>query len=346
MTLWIVCAVMALAAAAFVVRPMLKPGLMPVGIATGVVVIAASFLLYFDIGSPELRSAEQAAVPPVSDVIDALAERLESEPENVEGWKMLGRSYLTTGQYREAADAFQNAVDLEEGKVAQTLVDLGESKLAASGQSMGPEIVSLFENALALEPDNPAALFWGGIASANRNDIDEAAGRWERLLATNPPPEIRRLIEQRVAQWRGEPVPSASPGSEPDAATPEPVAEAPPPVAEPPADGVSVAVDMPSNVKQTLPPNTVLFVIARDPGQPVPPIAVKRLQLRDLPTSIVMTDSDAMIEGRGISTLETVEVIARASLSGRPSASSGDWFGTAQAAPGNRLELSIDQQVP
>ena len=338
---------MALAAAAFVVRPMLKPGLVPVGLATGVVLVAGSFLLYRDIGSPELRSPEQAAVPPVSEVIEALAERLESDPGNVEGWKMLGRSYLTTGQYPEATDAFQKAVDLEDGKVAQTLVDLGESKLAASGQSMGPEIVSLFENALALEPDNPAALFWGGIASANRNDIEEAAGRWERLLATNPPPEIRRLIEQRVAQWRGEPVPSASPGPEPDAAAaPEPVAEAPPPAAEPPADGVSVAVDMPANVRQTLPPNTVLFVIARDPGQPVPPIAVKRLQLRDLPTSIVMTDSDAMIAGRGISTLESVEVIARASLSGRPSASSGDWFGTAQAAPGSRLELSIDQQVP
>lgn len=339
---------MALAAAAFVVRPMWKPGLMPVGIATGLVVIVASFLLYRDIGSPQLPSAHSASVPPVSDVIEALAERLESDPGNVEGWKMLGRSYLTTGAFQKATDAFQKAVDLEEGKVAQTLVDLGESMLAASGQSMGPEIVSLFENALALEPDNPSALFWGGIASANRRNIEEAADRWERLLGTNPPPEIRNLIEQRVAEWRGTPVADTAqpspPLPRPEAAAPA-VASAPAAV-EPPSDGISVVVDMPANVKQTLPPNTVLFVIARDPAQPAPPIAVQRLRLSDLPTNIVMTDADAMIAGRGISALQTVEVIARASLSGQPSARSGDWFGTAQSAPGSVLELSVDQQVP
>lgn len=347
MTFWIVCAVMALAAAAFVVRPMWKPGLLPVGLVTGVVVIAASFLLYRDIGSPQLESAHAGSAAPVSDVIEALAERLESEPGNVEGWKMLGRSYLTTGQYQQATDAFQKAVDLEEGKVAQTLVDLGESMLAASGQSMGPEIVSLFENALALEPDNPSALFWGGIASANRRNIDEAADRWERLLGTNPPPEIRRLIEQRVAEWRGAPVAAMSQQSAPQAAAPESAAVTPPvAAAEAPAGGISVLVDMPASVKQTLPPNTVLFVIARDPSQPAPPIAVQRVQLGDLPTNIVMTDADAMIAGRGISTLATVEVVARASLSGQPAARSGDWFGTAQAAPGNVLNLTIDQQVP
>ncbi len=344
MTLWIVFIVMAIVAAAFVVRPMLKPGVLPVGIGAGIFVVAASFLLYRDIGSPELQSNQAAEVPELDAVVEALAARLENEPGDVEGWKMLGRSYLTMGQFQQAADAFRQAVELEDGKVAQTLVDLGESMLAASGQSLTSDIVSLFENALALEPSNPSALFWGGIASANRRNLDEAADRWERLLATAPPPEIRQLIEQRVAEWRGIATPETAPAQ---ADTPAAAAATPPAaIPEAPATGLSLSVDMPASTRQTLPPNTVVFVIARDPAQPAPPIAVRRLRLSDLPATVIMTDADAMIAGRVISTLETVEVIARASLSGQPASRSGDWFGTAQAAPGSSLSLSLDQQVP
>ncbi|MDJ0760477.1 MAG: hypothetical protein QNJ19_13875 [Woeseiaceae bacterium] len=337
MTLWIVFIVMALAAAAFVVRPMVRPGAMYLGIAAGVFVVAASFLLYRDIGSPELKSHTPNVVPDVTEVVEALAARLESEPGDIDGWKMLGRSYLALGEYQPAADAFEQAVTLEEGKVAQTLVDLGESRLAASGQSLTSDIVQLFENALALEPGNARALFWGGIASANRRDLAEAADRWEKLLATGPPPEVRQLIEQRVAEWRGVEAPPA-------ASTPTPVASAPAEVA--PESGLSLTVDMPAQTKQSLPPNTVVFIIARDPAQPAPPIAVQRRQLSELPTTVVMTDADAMIPGRGISTLESIEVIARASLTGQPAASSGDWFGTAQAAPGSSLSVTLDQRVP
>ncbi len=340
MILWIVFFVMALVAAAFVVRPMVRPGAVNLGAAAGVFVVGASFLLYQDIGSPELKSHTPNAVPDVVDVVASLAERLEKEPGDVDGWKMLGRSYLALGEFQEAADAFQEAVTLEEGRVAQTLVDLGESKLAASGQSLTSDIVQLFENALALEPGNASALFWGGIASATRRNLEEAADRRERLLSTGPPPEIRQLIEQRVAEWRGMEGPPAS--AAPVAST------APEPASTPaPAPGeLSLAVDMPAEIKQTLPPSTVVFVIARDPAQPAPPIAVQRRQLSELPTTIVMTDSDAMIAGRVISTLESVEVIARASLSGQPSARSGDWFGTAQAAPGSSVSLILNQQVP
>jgi hypothetical protein len=51
-------------------------------------------------------------------------------------------------------------------------------------------------------------LFYSGVASANRGDTDLAASRWEILLGLNPPPEIRSIIERRVAEWRGAPVES------------------------------------------------------------------------------------------------------------------------------------------
>jgi tetratricopeptide (TPR) repeat protein len=121
---------------------------------------------------------------------------------------MLGKSYMSLNNYPRAVAAFERVVELEDGRSAQGLVELGEALLAAEGgQTMPQRAMSLFENALAIEPNNQAALFWGGLGAVNRGDTSLAADRWERLLGTNPPEDIRDVIEQRVAEWRGEPAP-------------------------------------------------------------------------------------------------------------------------------------------
>ncbi|MEM6513867.1 MAG: hypothetical protein AAF660_12700 [Pseudomonadota bacterium] len=319
MILWILMAAMAIVAAAFLLRPLLAGRLVSVPSVVSVIAVLLAFGLYTQIGRPDL-SGEQAGSN-VEGMVASLAARLASEPNDIEGWKMLGRSFITLRQYPEAADAFRRAVVLEQGRNAQTLVDLGESMLAASGQAMTPDIVNVFENALALEANNPSALFWGGIAAANRGDIGAAADRWETLLLTNPPPQVREIIEQRVAEWRSTPQVAA-----------EPV--------------VSIAVTLGDAFPDDVSASTPVFVIARDPNAPSPPIAVVRRTLADLPGSVALTDDDAMIPGRVISGFESVEIVARVSMTGQPIQSSGDWFGTANASPGETVDVEISQQVP
>ncbi len=173
MILWILMAVMAIVAAAFLLRPLIGGRLTSVPSIVSVVAVLFAFGLYLQIGRPDLTTAPEG--PDIQGMVASLAERLEAEPNDIEGWKMLGRSFITLGQYSEAAEAFRRAIVLEGAQNAQTLVDLGESLLAASGQAMSPDIANIFENALALEPNNPSALFWGGIAAANRGDIGAAA---------------------------------------------------------------------------------------------------------------------------------------------------------------------------
>ncbi len=319
MILWILMAVMAIVAAAFLLRPLIGGRLTSVPSIISVVAVLFAFGLYLQIGRPDLTTARQG--PDIQGMVASLAERLENEPNDLEGWKMLGRSFITLGQYEQAAGAFRRAVVLEGAQNAQTLVDLGESLLAASGQAMGPDIANIFENALALEPDNPSALFWGGIAAANRGDITAAAERWEALLLTNPPPQIREIIEQRVAEWRGAP-------------------------AAQPATVVNVALSFGEAFPGGLPPTTPVFVIARDPNAPSPPIAVVRRNLGDLPGTVAISDGDAMIPGRVVSGFESLEIVARVSVSGQPIQSSGDWFGTTTATPGEAVDVEISQQVP
>jgi cytochrome c-type biogenesis protein CcmH len=97
-----------------------------------------------------------------------------------------------------------------------------------------------------------------------------------------------------------------------------------------------------------LPVNATIYVIARDPMQPSPPIAVSPRQLSDLPVRVDLDDRNAMVAGRPLSGFAEFEVVARVSLSGSPAAQSGDWSGSliVSANSGQIVDLVIDQEIP
>ncbi|MDH4004496.1 MAG: tetratricopeptide repeat protein, partial [Gammaproteobacteria bacterium] len=185
---------MSFAGVVFAVWPFLRDNSRSFGMVAAAVlfVVASSAGLYAMLGSPGLQNqALTHGGEPGSDmieVVEALAKRLEGNPDDVGGWRMLGKSYMSLNNYPRAVAAFERVVELEDGRSAQGLVELGEALLAAEGgQTMPQRAMSLFENALAIEPNNQAALFWGGLGAVNRGDTSLAADRWERLLGTNPP---------------------------------------------------------------------------------------------------------------------------------------------------------------
>jgi cytochrome c-type biogenesis protein CcmH len=95
-------------------------------------------------------------------------------------------------------------------------------------------------------------------------------------------------------------------------------------------------------------PSSSVFIIARDPAQPSPPLAVTRRKASDLPISVSMSDADAMIPGRNLSAYENLEIIVRVSASGQPIAQPGDWYGQSMVRPaeGQSIEVVVDRQVP
>ena len=203
MTLWIVFAALSLIAVGFAVWPLYRQQrkLTATVAVTIVGVVALSAGLYAYQGEPDVPSGT-AALPEMDEVITSLAARLEANPEDLNGWKMLARSYMTLGNFKGAIDAFDRAIELEGGRDAQTLVSLGEARLADSGGGIDENISALFESALAIDPNNPQALFYGGIGAFNRDNKELAASRWERLLALNPPTEIQGILQQRIAEHR------------------------------------------------------------------------------------------------------------------------------------------------
>lgn len=292
-----------------------------------VVVVVLSVSLYRVIGSPGAESAAPGDLPSIDEMVSSLAARLEENPDDLRGWKMLARSYVELRDFDGAVTAYERAVEIEGGQDGQTLADLGEALLLRDGRTLQGHAGDLFENALAVSPNNPKALFYSGMAAIERGDKELGADRWEALLATSPPPNIQEVLRQQIAELRG---------------------TAPPPAAPVKAEVVTVRVSLGEAAISSVQPDNTVFIIARDPGQPAPPIAAVRRKASELPVYVGLGDSDAMIPGRVPSAFADLEIVARVSTTGQPIAQSGDWFGqqTIATADTNEVSIVIDQRVP
>lgn len=353
---WLIISALCLLAVLFLAWPIFKQTrrLTPMLAGVAVFTVALSAGLYNHVGEPNLQSGKGGDQLPDMDVVMAALEaRLQDNPQDINGWKMLARSYITMRQAGKAVGAYEKAMELEQGKVAQTQVDLALAILARDdARVIDGRSAALIEGALAIEPNNQPALFYSGTAAASRGDIETAAARWEVLLGLNPPDEIRGILEQRIAEWRGQPLP----GTESDSALPAehpPIDQSPEAVAETPVAAdpdaiVTARVALSESALGSIRTDANVFLIARDPQQPSPPIAVSRLRVSELPTVVSLGDAQSMVAGRALSAFEEFELLARVSLSGGPAAAPGDWFGSliVRPADANSVYLSIDQQVP
>ena len=347
MTFWTILVVLCLAAVLFAVWPLYREShrLTPLLATVIVFTVALTTIMYDQVGSPGVPSGRSAAnggggeeLPGMDEVVTSLQARLAENPDDIAGWKMLGRTQLTMRDYAGAVETYEKAMALEEGRDAQTMVDLAVAILNRDGTAIEGRPASLIDNALALDPNNPAALFYSGLGAANRGDTETAAARWEILLGLNPPENIRGILEQRLAEWRGEAMPAQT----------APVQMPPATTAQADNAVISAQVSLSEDAMAAISGDASVFVIARDPAAPSPPIAVSRHRVSELPTLISLSDAQSMVEGRNLSMFAEIELLARVSLSGTPGAASGDWFGSLLVRPAENdsVVLTINKQVP
>jgi len=285
-----------------------------------VVVLLISVSLYSRIGMPDADPGAPDQMPDVASMVASLAARLQQNPDDLNGWKMLGRSYVQLEDFPAAVGAYERAVEIEAGRDAQTLADLGEVLLLTDRAALHGRAGELFDSALAIVPDNPKALFYAGMAAIQRGDKELGATYWQTLLASSPPENIQAILRPQIAELRG---------------------------TAPPASAVTVMVSL-GEAAAGVARDATVFVIVRDPAQPSPPIAAVRRKASELPAEVMIGDADAMIPGRVPSGFAQLEIVARVSLSGEPVAQSGDWFGQQIISTGNSAAVTIviDQQVP
>jgi tetratricopeptide (TPR) repeat protein len=96
---------------------------------------------------PASTATGDKLLPDVNTMIERLAARLKTTPEDIEGWRMLGWSYFQTARYEQAAIAYARAVELDpssaELKLAyeEARAKASESKNLETASSLQTEAV-------------------------------------------------------------------------------------------------------------------------------------------------------------------------------------------------------------
>lgn len=325
--IWLILGTMLLAAAIVVGWPLVQheKRLSLQSISAIVVVLALSAGMYATIGTPQEKSAG-SELASIEEMVAGLDQRLRDNPDDLSGWKMLGRTNFQLRDYDKAIQAYERAVQLESASNGQTLADLGEAIWMQDPSTLTGRAGELFENAIATSPNNSKALFYSGLVAVERGERFLAADRWETLLALSPPEGIQEILQQRIAQLRDEEMPVQK---------------------APAAPIISAAIELAPAAEKAVDPNATVFIIARDPAQPSPPIAALRRRVAELPAVVALSDSDAMMPGRLLSGFSELEIVARVSMSGQPVAQPGDWYGEKIVRPAESGEVSIviDREV-
>lgn len=289
----------------------------------------AAFALYGEFGRGDLLAgnAQVAALAPmpedVKESIQKLADRLRQQPDDLEGWLLLARSYQAVDQPSQAALAFQRALQLApenldiKAQYAQLLAQTNNNRLAGKP-------TELIEEILAREPQHPFALWLAGLAAAQRGEGGQAAQYWNRLLAQMPEEsqaadQLRGFIEQLRAD-SGQADTMAGQESPQDTAAPT----------GSPGASVQVLVTLSDRLADQISPQDTVFVFARAAEGPRMPLAIVRKQAKDLPLRVVLDDSMAMMPEMKLSAFPRIVLGARVSKTGNATPSPGDLEGSSE----------------
>ena len=282
-------------------------------------------------GVPVASSEEGAGQGNASAQIDAmvkqLEERLKTQPDDADGWSMLGRSYSALGRYPEAVTVFERVVGLRP-KDAQGYADLADAKAMAAGRKLEGEPTQLIAKALQLDPKNLKALALAGTIAFNDKEFARAARLWEAAVAVaEPGSELVRNLEGGIAEARSRAgLPAANPPAAAAAAS----------------AAVSGRVQLAASLKGRVSPEDTLFVFARAVQGPKMPLAILRKQVKDLPLDFTLDDSLAMSPAAKLSGAAQVIVGARVSMSGNALPQPGDLQGLSPAVVPGTSGLSIE----
>ncbi len=343
---WILAGFLIVGAVAFLVVPVIvqqrhrgaKTGRITIAVlGLAVPVLSVTMYVQFTTGWPGADVLEHASTGQpagsMQDMIARLEERLATNPNDLQGWIMLGRSWVFAEQFQKAVAAYARANELSRARDPDVLVAYAESLALADRQHMGGIVRGLLHQALSLAPQHAKGLWYAGQVEWEEGNYAAAADFWDRLLPLAPDDELRQVLTRQIAEAR------SRSGAEPPATAKVPDTAA--------ADGVAVQITVAPEISNRYAATTPVFIIARD-SDTGPPLAVVRKQASELPLSINLTDQNVMVPGRKISDKDSLKLVARIALSGSPAATTGDLYGEAVWARGQngQTAIHIDSTVP
>lgn len=285
--------------------------------------------LYLHYGaSDKVELTREFSQPPVS--MEDMTRRLEraaaAQPDSPEGLYFLGRAYMAQDRSADAAKVFERTVALA-GRQPELLGQWAQAQYFADNKQWSPKVQALTDEALKLDPKEVTSLGLLGIAAFEGQRYQEAIDYWNRLLAQLPPEDNSRVALQGGIDRAAEKLRESGGSVAPVKAQKQ----------------MQVRVDLAADVKAKASPTDSVFIFARAVKGPPAPLAAKRVTVADLPITVELGDADAMMPQLKLSNFPEVQLVARISRAGVPTA--GEWIGRSQPLASSTTalqQLTID----
>jgi len=186
--------------------------LRPAGAVLLVVLPLAAMAIYLGLGTPgmpdmplagRVPAAGQPSPDEIAGAVDRLVAQLERNPEDLQGWILLGRVHFAESRFAESARAWARAAALEPGN-GELQATLGQTLTVAAEGRVTPEARAAFASALRLLPGDPRARYYLALADWQEGEAAKALAAWQALLAEAPPDAPwRAAVAARVAEAGG-----------------------------------------------------------------------------------------------------------------------------------------------
>lgn len=281
-----------------------------------------------------LKSAS-SQVRTMQESILNLEQKLKENPDNVDGWRMLGQSYFVIQQYEQSKNAYAKAADLLNQADPEVLVLLAEASAFSNDQLFSDYEESLLNKALSINPKHERGLWYAGYAAYTNNNFQGAVDYWGELLKLVPAdrPDVKDslvkfLNDAREKAGMPELAESVSESTEADTQR-----------------SINVSVQLNESVNEMADSSDTLFVYARAVSGPKMPLSLARYSVSNLPVTVTLTKEMAMMPAMDIDTFEQVEVLARVSKSGQAISQPGDLISTGvivDFTKSNSAEVKLD----
>ena len=280
-------------------------------------VLGLGLYLHFGASDKVELTREFAQAPQSMEEMTLRLERaVAAQPDSAEGLYFLGRTYMAQDRPADAAKIFERTVALA-GRQPELLGQWAQAQYFADNKKWSDKVQALTDEALKADPKEVTSLGLLGIAAFESERYQDAIDYWNRLLAQLPTEDASRAALQGGIQRATEKLQESG----------VTVAKAPA-VAVKPVALLKVSVDLSAEVKAKVLPGDSVFIFARAVSGPPAPLAAKRLTVADLPVTVELGDADAMMPQLKLSNFPEVQLVARVSRAGQPTA--GEWIGRSQ----------------
>ncbi|TRZ64129.1 MAG: c-type cytochrome biogenesis protein CcmI [Rhodocyclaceae bacterium] len=304
-------------------------------------------LMYAWLGNPAAMQPgdpqHQLGAGQMNELVAKLDARLQKNPNDPQGWAMLGRSYKALGRFDEAEKAFVRAGDLI-NQDAVLLAEYADLLAVRANGSLEGRPLQLVQQALKIDPENFMALALAGTAAYNRQDFPEATNHWGKLLKLLPPDsEDAKSLSATLAD-----IGAKSGGPVIDRPAERAVAKARAGKPGPGSRTVSGSVTLTPALAAKVQPGDTLFIYARPVDGPRMPLALLRGHVSDLPLNFTLDDSLAISPDMKLSGASEVKLEARVTKSGQAIRQAGDLIGESGPVKtgASGIKLTIDRVSP